>query len=103
MNDYALVLNAGSSSLKFSVFERSEAEAWHLASRGQIGGIGTSPRLVVKNGEGNTLADQKPDLDVHDGRDALNALAAWLNSTYGDAKVVGGRSWWRAVHWPNRR
>jgi acetate kinase len=89
MNDYALVLNAGSSSLKFSVFERSEAEHWHLALRGQIGGIGTSPRLIVKNGEGKMLADQKPDVDVHEGGDALNALAAWLRSTYGDAKVVG--------------
>jgi acetate kinase len=89
MNDYALVLNAGSSSLKFAVFERSEAEGWHLASRGQIGGIGISPRLVVRNREGKMLADGKPDIEVYDGPAALNALAAWLKLTYGGAKVVG--------------
>ncbi len=59
MNDYALVLNAGSSSLKFCVFERPEAEDWHLESRGQIEGIGTSPRIVVRNGEEKTLVDRQ--------------------------------------------
>ena len=41
MNDYAVVLNAGSSSLKFCVFCRPEADAWRLEARGQIEGIGT--------------------------------------------------------------
>ena len=89
MNDYVLILNAGSSSLKFSVFERSETEHWHLESRGQIGGIGTSPQLVVKNGEGKTLVDRKPEIQVRDSPDALNALAGWLKFTFGGARVVG--------------
>ena len=46
MDDYALVLNAGSSSLKFCVYRRPGGEAWRLAARGQIDGIGTSPRLT---------------------------------------------------------
>ena len=45
-NDYALVLNAGSSSLKFCVYQRPEAEAWQLEARGQIEGIGTAPRFI---------------------------------------------------------
>ena len=89
MNDSALVLNAGSSSLKFCIFERAEAEHWHLQSRGQIEGIGASPRLIVRNGEGKTLADGTPDAEVHDGRDAMNVLAAWLRSTFGSSKVIG--------------
>ncbi len=48
MDDYALVFNAGSSSLKFCVYHRPEAEAWHIESRGQIEGIGTAPRLSVE-------------------------------------------------------
>ncbi|MGB6310348.1 MAG: hypothetical protein WBF89_21415, partial [Steroidobacteraceae bacterium] len=36
-----LVLNAGSSSLKFAVFE-AEARLWH----GQVEGIGTRPRFL---------------------------------------------------------
>jgi len=87
MTDYALVLNAGSSSLKFCVFARPESE-WHLASRGQIDGIGSSPRIVAKDGEGQVLADRRPD-KIRNGRDALDELAAWLNSMYGGAQVVG--------------
>ena len=41
MDDYALVFNAGSSSLKFCVYRRPAASPWRLDSRGQIDGIGT--------------------------------------------------------------
>ena len=87
MDDYALVLNAGSSSLKFCVFQRPEGHDWRLASRGQIEGIGTSPRLSVKDQEGKSLAKQ--DLVVKDGSEAVAALAAWLRSNYGGARVLG--------------
>jgi len=90
MNDYAVVLNAGSSSLKFCVYQRPESEAWRLAARGQIEGIGTSPRFSVKNDAGERLADEVLDKTVvRDGRGALDALAGWLRSTYGGARVLG--------------
>lgn len=89
MDDYALVLNAGSSSLKFCVFQRPSGEKWQLASRGQIEGIGTSPRLSVKDAEGGKLADQQLEATVRDGSHALDALAAWLRSEYGGARVLG--------------
>jgi acetate kinase len=89
MDDYALVLNAGSSSLKFCVYRRSEAEHWRLEARGQIEGIGTSPRLSVKDADGASLADQTLDATVCDGRGALDALASWLRSSYGGARVLG--------------
>jgi len=44
MDDYAIVLNAGSSSLKFAVYRRPSGSAWLVEARGQIDGIGTSPR-----------------------------------------------------------
>jgi acetate kinase len=89
MQDYALVLNAGSSSLKFNVYSRPEIENWRLESRGQIEGIGTAPQLSVKNSHNEKIADQKLDANIRDGREALHALAAWLGSTYVDAKLVG--------------
>ena len=89
MDDYALVLNAGSSSLKFCVYRRPAVESWRLEARGQIEGIGTSPRLTVKDGAGEKLADQKLDATVRDGRGAIDALAAWLRSKYGGARVLG--------------
>jgi acetate kinase len=89
MDDYALVLNAGSSSLKFCVFQRPAGENWRLEARGQIEGIGTSPRLSVKDADGASLADEKLNASVRDGRDALDALAAWLRSKYGGSRVLG--------------
>jgi len=89
MDDYALVLNAGSSSLKFCVFARPPDGAWRLEARGQIEGIGTAPRLTAKDGAGEKLADQPLDAAVRDGRGALDSLAAWLRSRYGGARVLG--------------
>jgi acetate kinase len=89
MNDYALILNAGSSSLKFCVFRRPSGKSWLMESRGQIEGIGTSPRLSARDGSGKGIADQKLDGVVRTGRDALDALAAWLRSKYGGSTVLG--------------
>ena len=89
MDDYALVLNAGSSSLKFCVFQRPLGEGWRLEARGQIEGIGTSPRLSVKDANGESLAKQDLDATVRDGREAVDALAAWLRSKYGGSRVLG--------------
>jgi acetate kinase len=89
MDDYALVLNAGSSSLKFCVYRRPGVEGWRLEARGQIEGIGTAPRLSAKGGEGGVLVDEKLDEAVRDGRAALDALSAWLRSRYGGSRVLG--------------
>ena len=86
MPDYALVLNAGSSSLKFCVFQRPSADEWRTELRGQIEGIGTSPRLSVKDSSGKSLANQ--DLPVRDGGEAVDAVAGWLRSRLGDSRVL---------------
>src|SRR5687767_5285789 len=87
VDDYALVLNAGSSSLKFCVFQRPAGKSWRLEARGQIESIGTSPRLSAKGEKGESLANQ--DVAVRDGQEAVDALAAWLKSRYGGSRVVG--------------
>jgi acetate kinase len=89
MTDYALVLNAGSSSLKFCVYQRPEQARWRLDARGQIDGIGTSPRLAVYNAEGDALEKTSLDAGVRDGRAALDVLAAWLRARYGGSQVLG--------------
>lgn len=87
MDDYALVLNAGSSSLKFCVFERPPGDRWHLEARGQIEGIGTASRLSVKDENGETIAKQ--DVAVSDAREALDTLAGWLRSKYDRSRLLG--------------
>ena len=89
MDDYALVLNAGSSSLKFCVYRRPDSEKWRLEARGQIQGIGTSPRFSAKDAHGGILAQNNLDDWVSDGRAALDVLASWLRSKYGGARVLG--------------
>ena len=90
MNDYAVVLNAGSSSLKFCIYCRPQADAWRLEARGQIEGIGTAPRFSAKDGAGARIADDQLGVDVvRDARTALDALATWLRTRYGGAHVLG--------------
>jgi acetate kinase len=89
VDDYVLVLNAGSSSLKFCLYRRQGDEHWGLEAKGQIEGIGTSPRLAVRDAAGAALVDGPPEGTVKDARDALAALSAWLRSRYGGAKLRG--------------
>jgi len=87
VDDYALVLNAGSSSLKFSVFRRSAA-AWRLEARGLAEGLGASPTFSAKDGAGALLIERALDSSTRDASGALDVLAEWLRSRYGGARVV---------------
>jgi len=89
MDDYALVLNAGSSSLKFCIFRRPKDEKWLLESRGQIEGIGSFGRLVVQDATDHVLAEKSLGPDVRDCHVAIDALAAWIRSQYYGARVLG--------------
>jgi acetate kinase len=91
MNAHAvvLVLNAGSSSLKFCVYLAGDSEAWRLEARGQIEGIGTSPRFSAKDGGGGTLEDRQLGASVTDARSALDNLAGWLRGRFHGAQVLG--------------
>ena len=87
MREYTLVLNAGSSSLKFCVYSRAD-EDWKLASRGQIEGLGALPRVSARDHAGHILIEDKLDPDVRDQRSALNFLALWLRARYGSGQVL---------------
>ena len=76
------VLNAGSSSLKFCVYRRPQADGWRVEARGQIDGIGTAPRLSGKDDAGGMLVDRQLEPSVRDARTALATLAEWLSSRY---------------------
>jgi acetate kinase len=88
VNEYLLVLNAGSSSLKFRVYERAPAAHWHAAVHGQIEGIGTAARFSASDGDGKALG-RKDLSSVRDARGALEALTEWLRARYARAKVLG--------------
>ena len=48
MADMILVINAGSSSIKFSIYLAGGESALVLTLKGQVDGIGTHPRLRAR-------------------------------------------------------
>ena len=98
MSRVLLVLNAGSSSIKFSVFELGGTASLTRAFSGEVDGIGEQPRFVVKDGAARTLVDEYPGgaggSYGHD--DALAAILAWIDGrTVGATIAAAGH---RVVH-----
>jgi acetate kinase len=89
MDEVVLVLNAGSSSLKFAVYRCVADGDWPLLSRGQVEGIGTSPRMSARDGSGAALASEQLDGTVRDAHSALEWLAGWLRTAHGGARILG--------------
>ena len=75
MPDAILVLNAGSSSLKFSVFTVEES-GLAPAARGQVQGIGTSPTFDLEGADGKAI--EKQDLEGGASFNHENALSIVL-------------------------
>jgi len=84
-----LVLNAGSSSLKFTVYQHVAAEGGDVVAHGQIEGIGTAPRFLARNGAGGTLTEESLDGAVKDARSALEVLSRWLRTNFGGTRLRG--------------
>jgi acetate kinase len=79
MADLILVINAGSSSLKFSVYDIGGASGLVLSLKGQMDGIGTRPRLRARDAGGRPLLDQTfPAAEVPDVGVATGRVGAWL-------------------------
>jgi acetate kinase len=92
-----LVVNAGSSSLKFSLFRLDAADLLQLAVHGQIDGIGTRPHLNAKDDAGNTLVERALAVDqVGAVEDALTLAGDWLREHFpGEPLLAVGH---RVVH-----
>jgi acetate kinase len=79
MTDAILVVNAGSSSVKFSVFTGGDLA---LIVGGQVGGIGTEPAFVAKDAAGKTVGEKRWGAGLeHEG--ALAHVVEWLEERYG--------------------
>jgi len=96
MKDGILVINAGSSSVKFSLFLRHAGQDPDLVSVGQVEGINAHPHFIVKSPDGEVLAEKKWE-DGQVTRDGLfEHLLDWVESHLGDAKLVAAGH--RVVH-----
>jgi acetate kinase len=89
MNELALVLNSGSSSLKFAVFQAADATDWPLAARGNIDGLGSAPKMSVRDGDGSAVATPKLPDGLRDAGAALEHLFEWLSANFAGVRLVG--------------
>src|SRR5438552_7571224 len=89
MADAIAVLNAGSSSFKFSLFAQ-KADGMTLVSRGQAEGLYTSPRFVAKDSGGAVIAEKAWGDGVKLGHDgALEHLVGFLRNKLAEHRLVG--------------
>ena len=90
MDEFTLVLNAGSSSLKFAVYRRATGVHWNVAARGQVDGIGSaSARLSVQDGTGSPLTAAYSAAKLGDGPAALAHVADWLRAHFPGSRLAG--------------
>jgi len=88
MREPILVINAGSSSIKFSVFETAADQSLQAGVHGQVEGIGTSPRLKIADAQGRSVADQTAAGNDH--RAAIAAIQDWFAGHVGGEAQFGG-------------
>ncbi len=105
MTQAILTINAGSSSIKFALFERGEPPAPQARLRGEIDGIGAQPRLRAQDAQGAVLAELTftklaglPADEQH--QRALDYLVRWLAEHESGWQVVAVGH--RVVHGADR-
>ena len=94
--DTILVVNAGSSSVKFQVFALESDGSIRRQLKGQVDGIGSLPRLRATGSNGETLADFGYSLErVADVPAALMVAESWLREEHRVVPIAIGH---RVVH-----
>ena len=81
MAQVCLALNAGSSSLKFQMFEQEPADERIILFRGMFERLNGSAHFVVKDGEDQKIDEKQWPQDARvDHEAALMHLVGWLQS-----------------------
>ncbi len=89
MSEAIVVVNAGSTSLKFGAYAVDASRSLPLLCRGQIDSMESDPHFVVKNAAGKPLGVHEWGKDrAIDHKTALHFVITWLEANLGDRKVV---------------
>ncbi len=89
MSDIVLVVNAGSSSIKFSIFAMGPGDL-ELLMRGQAEGLYATPRFVAKDSRGQVVSEESWPAGTtlgHDG--AVEHIAAFARTSLADHRLAG--------------
>jgi acetate kinase len=91
MSEAIVVLNAGSSSLKFSIYSVVDA-ALEVVARGQIEGLGTTPQFKAKGPQGDVIAAAalRSTGGKFEHPEAFAHLSQWMREQYGGQYVPLG-------------
>ncbi|WFU69897.1 MULTISPECIES: acetate kinase [unclassified Bradyrhizobium] len=103
--DSILVVNAGSSSVKFQVFAAEGEGTLRRLIKGQVDGIGSRPRLRASGAGGDPMADRAYPIEaIADVPAAMNVAGEWLRNevrihplAVGHRVVHGGPDYERPV------
>lgn len=94
--DTILVVNAGSSSVKFQIFSVEGEGNLQRRIKGQIDGIGSRPRLRANGQNGDPMADRAYPIEaVADVPAAMSVAGAWLRDELNINPIAVGH---RVVH-----
>jgi acetate kinase len=94
--DTILVVNAGSSSVKFQVFSVEGEGKLQRQIKGQMDGIGSRPRLRASGADGDPMADRAYPIEaVADVPAAMAVAGAWLRDELDINPIAVGH---RVVH-----
>ncbi|SFL55357.1 acetate kinase [Bradyrhizobium sp. NFR13] len=94
--DTILVVNAGSSSVKFQIFSVEGEGSLQRRIKGQIDGIGSRPRLRANGQNGDPMADRAYPIEaVADVPAAMSVAGAWLRDELNINPIAVGH---RVVH-----
>jgi acetate kinase len=87
VTDAVLALNAGSSSVKFALFEIRSGGQLTAASRGQIEGIGSAPHFVARDPAGAVQQERRFSGGSHE--ELLGALLRFVDTHLGGDALRG--------------
>ncbi len=86
MPDAVLTLNAGSSSLKFALYETGQALA--CIATGEVENIGAAPHLRIHAGEAVALEHRWPDHAPLTHEDLLGTVLEWVEAHLGADRLI---------------
>ncbi len=89
MENGILVLNSGSSSLKFALYHLHDGNALDVVCRGVVDDMMTAPQFSVNDAKGNPLASQAwPDGKPISAEVALRFVMNWLETNQKGIEIV---------------
>jgi len=87
VDKFLLVLNAGSSSIKFTVFSIDQS-APQAVIKGQVDGIGSRPFFIARDNGQKVLVELFLEGGLVDHHQALNDMLDWLETHLPNGKVI---------------